>query len=153
MNNELNQQISYTVDVKSTLQLDIVSAERSIFSGRAKMVIVTGDQGEIGILPGHTQLLAALKPGQIRYVTPEGKEEFLYVSGGFVEVQPDIVTVLADTILRAVEIDEERAIEAKEKAEKILASKGHKVDDYTAALIELSKALAQLRVKRRRGGK
>lgn len=153
MNNELNQHIGHVIEEKSTLQLDIVSAERSIFSGRAKMVIVTGKQGEIGILPGHTQLLASLKPGQIRYVTVEGKEEFLYVSGGFVEVQPDVVTVLADTILRAVEIDEERAIEAKEKAEKILASKGHKVDDYTAALIELSKAIAQLRVKHRRGGK
>ncbi len=153
MNNELNQQISQVVEGKSTLQLDIVSAERSIFSGHAKMVIVTGERGEIGILPGHTQLLASLKPGQIRYVTPEGKEEFLYVSGGFVEVQPEVVTVLADTILRATEIDEERATEAKEKAEKILASKGHKVDDYTAALIELSKALAQLRVARRRGGR
>ncbi len=150
MSDNLNQQIDQVRDLKSTLQLDIVSAERSIFSGRAKMVILTGEEGEIGILPGHTQLLAALKPGQIRYLTTEGKEEFLYVSGGFVEVQPEVVTVLADTILRAAEIDEERALEAKEKAEKILASKGGKIDDYTAALIELSKAIAQLRVARKR---
>lgn len=150
MSEELSQHIDNTRDLKSTMLLDIVSAERSIFSGKVKMAILTGEEGEIGIMPGHTQLLAKLKPGEIRYVTPEGKEEFLYVSGGFVEVQPYVTTVLADTILRAAEIDEERAIEAKEQAEKILANKKQKPDEYTAALIELSKALAQLRVLRKK---
>jgi len=150
---ELNRHAEDARDLKSTLQLDVVSVERSIFSGRAKMVIVTGKEGQIGILPGHTQLLAELQPGQVRYVTPEGKEEFLYVSGGFAEVQPDSVTVLADTVLRADEVDEERALEAKKQAEAELAKKGKSSDEYAKALIELTQAIAQLRVVRKVAGR
>lgn len=134
---------------KNMLQVDIVSAERSIFSGLAKMVVISGEEGELGILPGHAQLLTSAKPGQVHITTPEGKEEFYYISGGFLEVQPDTVSILADTVLRAAEVDKERALEAKAKAEQFLARKGQRVDDYTAALIELSKAIAQLRIIRR----
>ena len=130
-----------------TLQVDIVSVEREIFSGRAKMVVVSGEEGDVGILPGHAQLLTMLKPGEIRLVALDSSEEYFYISGGFLEVQPEIVTVLADTVLRAADVDEELALEAKAKAEEILKSKQY--DNYTAALIELTKALAQLRVARK----
>jgi F-type H+-transporting ATPase subunit epsilon len=127
-----------------TVQADIISAEESIFSGKVAMIVVSGEEGELGIMPGHMPLLTAIKPGQIKFINDEGKEEYFYISGGFLEVQPDIVTILADTVIRADNIDRERAEEAKKKAEQILASK--KLDDYTAALIELNKALAQLRI-------
>jgi len=130
-----------------TLAVDIVSAEKSIYSGRAKMVIASGEAGEMGILPGHTQLLSAIKPGEVRLVDLAGHETSFYVSGGFIEVQPHIVTILADTVMRAEEIDEERALEAKEHAEKVLASKA--TDDYAAALAELSKAIAQIRLAKK----
>ena len=137
--------------LKDTLQVEIVSAEESIYSGRAKMVIVTGHDGELGIMPGHAQLLTTVQPGQIRLIKPDGEEDYYYVSGGFLEVEPEVVTVLADTVLRAKDIDAERAKEAQEKAKKRLAEKHLKLDDYTAALIELTKAMAQLRVARKRG--
>jgi len=127
-----------------TVQVDIISAEETIYSGLAAMIVVSGEEGELGIMPGHMPLLTAIKPGQIKLVTPDNKEEYYYVSGGFLEVQPDVVTILADTVIRADNIDRERAREAKKKAEQILATK--KLDDYTAALIELNKALAQLRI-------
>jgi len=126
-----------------TVHLDIVSAEAEIFSGLTEMISVTGVLGELGIMPGHTPLLTMIKPGQISTRLQGGKEEVYYVSGGMLEVQPDKVTILADTITRATEIDEAAAIEAKEKAEKILAEKKTEVD-YTAALAQLSQAMAQL---------
>jgi F-type H+-transporting ATPase subunit epsilon len=130
-----------------TLQVEIVSAEKQIFSGRAKMVVVCGKEGEVGILPGHTQLLTMLKPGEIRLVDLDGSENYYYISGGFLEVQPDVVTVLADTALRADDVDEELALEAKSKAEKML--KTAPADQYTIALAELAKALAQLKVAKK----
>jgi F-type H+-transporting ATPase subunit epsilon len=130
-----------------TVHVDIVTAESAVFSGRAKLVVVTGEQGELGILPGHTPLLTKIKPGHVRLVKKEDSEEEYYISGGFLEVQPDHVTILADTIVRADEIDEERALAAKKAAEEVIIHR--KIDHYTAALIELSKALAQLRILRR----
>ncbi len=127
-----------------TMHLDIVSAEANIFSGLVEMVVATGAMGELGILPGHTQLLTALKPGLIRATKQGGEEEVFYVDGGFLEVQPTIVTVLADTAARAADLDEVAALAAKERAEKILASKTAEVE-YSQALGELAEAAAQLR--------
>lgn len=127
-----------------TIQVDIASAEKAIFSGKMRMVVATGEEGEIGILPGHVPLLTMIKPGQIRLINLDGSEEPFYVSGGFLEVQPDKVTILADTVIRAEDIDEKRALEAKANAEEILASK--KLDHYTKALAELSQAMAQISV-------
>ena len=131
-----------------TLQLDIVSVEGSIFSGRAKMVVVSAYQGEVGILPGHTQMLSTVQPGEVRLIKQDGSEEYYYISGGFLEVQPETVTILADTIIRAEDIDEQLAVEAKGKAMEALATK--KYGDYTTALIELTRAIAQLRVARKK---
>ena len=127
-----------------TIQVDITSAEKAIFSGKMRMVVATGEEGEIGILPGHIPLLTTIKPGQIRLINNTGVEETFYISGGFLEIQPDQVTILADTVIRAEDIDEKRALEAKEKAEEILARK--QLDHYTKALAELSQAMAQISV-------
>ena len=144
----LKKQIEHPKMLADTLQVDIVSAEREIFSGRAKVVIASGEEGDLGIFPGHSPLLSALKPGQIRLIAKDGSEEYYYVSGGFMEVQPYVVTILADTVLRATEIDEEQALQAKERAEKKIETKQY--DDYNAALIELTKAIAQINVARKR---
>ena len=98
-----------------TTHVDIVSAEKSIFSGEAEMVIVPGELGEIGVIPGHAPLLTVLQPGDIRLIRPGGLEEVYYVSGGMLEVQPYVVTVLADEVIRAEEINEEAALAAKAK--------------------------------------
>ncbi len=127
-----------------TVHLDIVSAETQIFSGLVEMVVATGELGELGILPGHTPLLTTLKPGFIRIVKQGGAEEVFYISGGMLEVQPDIITVLADTALRAVDIDEKAALEAKQRAEKALEGKKAEFE-YSAAMTELAEAVAQLR--------
>lgn len=128
-----------------TLRLDIVSAEEAIFSGEAEMVYVTGEMGELGIAPGHTQLLTALKPGEVRALLPNQKEEeIFYISSGMLEVQPYIVTVLADTAVRAHDIDEAAALEAKERAERAISEKATEVD-FAKASAELAEALAQLR--------
>ena len=100
-----------------TVHCDIVSAEEAIFSGLVEIVVATGESGELGILPHHTPLLTALVPGPIRVKKQNGEEEIFYISGGFLEVQPDSVTVLADTALRADNIDEAAALEAKKHAE------------------------------------
>lgn len=127
-----------------TLHLDIVSAEASIFSGRAEVVVATGKMGELGIYPGHTPLLTGLKPGMIRAQLQGGKEEVFYVSGGMLEVQPETVTVLADMALHATDIDEAAALEAKERAEKMMQDK--KADfEYSRAVVELAEAAAQIR--------
>ncbi|MBN1684381.1 MAG: F0F1 ATP synthase subunit epsilon [Gammaproteobacteria bacterium] len=135
---------------RKTFQLDIVNAEESIYSGKAKMVIVTGELGELGILPDHTPLLSGIKPGQVRLIDTNDKESSYYISGGFIEVQYNVVTILADTVIRAEDIDEQRALEAKERAEKALLG-AKKLDDYyNTMVVELAKAVAQLRVARSR---
>lgn len=128
----------------ATLRLDIVSAEKSIFSGEVATVFATGDMGELGIMPGHTPLVTSLKSGDIRAVLPDQAEEVFYVKGGLLEVQPYIVTVLADTIVRAKDIDESAALEAKTKAEQALSEKGTEVD-FARASSELAEAIAQIR--------
>ena len=131
-----------------TLRLDIVSAEQEIFSGQAKMVFVTGIAGELGIAPGHAPLLTALKAGNIRATLPNDEEVIFYVSSGMLEVQPYVVTILADTVVRAADIDEAAAIEAKERAEKMLAEKVSEID-FAKANVELAEAVAQIQAARK----
>lgn len=127
-----------------TMQLDIVSAERSLFQGVVKFISVTGGIGELGISPGHTALITDLKPGQVRIESAEGKSEVFYISGGMLEVQPDIVTILADTAVRAGDLDEAAAKAAIEHAEKMLNERKAGIE-YSTALTELAEATAQLR--------
>ena len=138
------------------MQIEIVSAEVSIFSGEATHIIVTGLLGELGIYPGHTQLLTALKPGPVRIIKPDGEDEILYISGGILEVQPQLVSILADTVIRAADLDEMAALEAKEHAEKALIDKQSDID-YAKATVELAQAVAQLqaisKLKKRLTGK
>ena len=127
-----------------TIHCDIVSAEEAIFSGLVEMVVATGESGELGILPHHTALLTALEPGPVRVKKQNGEEEIFYVSGGFLEVQPDSVTVLADTALRADNIDEAAALEAKKHAEQALENQSGDFD-YSRAASQLAEAAAQIR--------
>jgi len=127
-----------------TLHIDIVSAEEEIFSGEAEQVIASGAAGELGIMPGHTALLTRLKPGEITLVNG-GENELFYISGGMLEVQPHLVTVLADTVIRAGDLDEMKAMQAKERSEKALKDK-HSEIDFVRASAELAEAMAQLRV-------
>lgn len=127
-----------------TFHLDIVSAEASIFSGRVANLSATGSLGELGIFPGHTPLLTSLKPGFVRMLKQNGEEEVFYISGGILEVQPAIVTVLADTAVRADHLDEVAAVEAKERAEKHLQKKTSEFE-YSQAMGELAEAAGQLR--------
>jgi F-type H+-transporting ATPase subunit epsilon len=126
-----------------SVHVDIVSAEARIFSGLAEMVCAPAVMGEVGILPRHAPFLTQLKPGEVRLTLPEGKQEFFYVSGGLLEVQPHLVTVLADTALRAHDLDEAAALEAKQRAEKMLSDRQSDVD-YARAQAELVEAMAQL---------
>jgi len=132
----------------SILRLDIVSAEKQIFSGEVEMVLVTGDEGELGIAPGHSQLLTTLQPGYVRALLPGKEEEIFYISGGMLEVQPYIVSVLADTAMRAADIDEAAALAAKEQAEKALAGKISAMD-LAKATAELAEISAQIRAIQR----
>lgn len=125
------------------LQLDIVSAEKQIFSGEVEMIFVTGEEGELGIAPGHSQLLTRMRPGHVRAIMPNKEEEIFYISGGMLEVQPYITTVLADTAIRASDIDEAAAVAAKEKAEKVLAGKISAID-MARATTELAELVAQI---------
>src|SRR3989338_1699244 len=125
----------------STLRLDIVSAEEQIFSEEAKMVFVTGELGELGIAPGHSPLITSLKPGNVRALLKNDEEEVFYFKGGMLEVQPFVVTVLADTVVRAHDIDEAAALEAKERAEKMLEEKLTDVV-FAKATADLAEALA-----------
>lgn len=127
-----------------TLHIDIVSAEKEIYSGDVEQVIASGEAGELGIMPGHTALLTKLKPGEITLIK-NGEADLFYVSSGILEVQPHLVTVLADTVARASDLDEMKAIEAKEHAEKVLKDKQNDID-FTRASAELAEAMAQLRV-------
>lgn len=126
-----------------TLHVDIVSAEKQIFSGTAEMVSATGELGELGILPRHSQMLTRLRPGQVRVKLLHGEEQVFYVSGGLLEVQPHTVTVLADTAERAADLDEAKAIEAKRRAEETLASRSDEIS-LARAQAELAEAVAQL---------
>jgi len=127
-----------------TVHCDIVSAEEKIFSGRVEMVIVSGALGDLGIAPGHTPLLTQLKPGPIRLILQNGEEEIFYASGGYVEVQPHLVSVLSDTALRADDVNEAAALEAKKLAEQAMSEQNSEIDHAMAA-IQLAEAMAQLR--------
>jgi len=126
-----------------TMHVDIVSAEEEIFSGSARMLFASAVMGEVGILPRHAPLLTQLRPGEVRVQTPEGNEEFYYVSGGMLEVQPHTVTVLADTAIRAKDLDEASALQAKQAAEQALQDRKSELD-YAKAQAELAEAVAQL---------
>ena len=127
-----------------TMHLDIVSAEREIFSGVVEMVVAMGELGEVGIVPGHAPFLTLLKPGEICVTHLGGKQDIYYVSGGMLEVQPHCATVLADTVERAEEIDEAAALAAKARAEETIANKDATLD-YSKAIAELACAVAQIR--------
>lgn len=130
---------------KNTIHVDIVSAEGEIFSGEATMVFAPASEGDIGVAPRHAPLLSLLKPGEVRVQTPEGTEQHFFVGGGAIEVQPSKVTVLADTALRAKDIDEAAALAAKQRAEEALRDRpGHITQ--AEALAELARAAAQLKI-------
>lgn len=127
------------------VHVDVVSAEESIFSGEAEFAVFPGEAGELGIMPRHTALLTRIKPGTVRLKVPNSDEfETVYVSGGLLEVQPDSITVLADTAIRAADIDEAKALEAKRRAEEALKNRSSEID-YAAAEAELAEAIAQLK--------
>ena len=127
-----------------TIHIHIVSAESEIFSGTANMVFAPAEMGEVGIAPRHTPLLTRLKPGEVRVQMDGQDEQFFYVSGGMLEIQPHVVTVLADTAIRATDLDEAAAIQAKERAERAMDDKQSDFD-YAKAQAELAEAVAQLR--------
>lgn len=127
-----------------SVHCDIVSAEEEIFSGRVEMVIAAGLEGDLGVAPGHAPLLSALKPGPIRVIKQGGEEEVFYVSGGYLEVQPNVVTILSDSAQRAADMDEAAALEAKQEAEKALANQSGDFD-YSKAASQLAEAAARLR--------
>lgn len=127
-----------------TVRVDIVSAEGAIHSGPATMVYATAEMGEVGIAPRHTAFISRLRPGDVRVENGQGEQEHFYVSGGMLEVQPHLITVLADTAIRARDLDEAAALEAKRRAEDALA--GHAAEfEYAKAQAELAEAVAQLR--------
>jgi F-type H+-transporting ATPase subunit epsilon len=128
-----------------TVHVDVVSAEEQIFSGLAEVVVVPGEMGELGIYPRHTALMTRIKPGAVRIKRPDQEqEELIYVSGGMLEVQPSVVTILADTAIRGTDLDEARALEAKQAAEEAMMNRTSDID-YAAAQAELAEAIAQLR--------
>ncbi len=128
-----------------TVHVDVVSAEEQIFSGLAEFVVVPGEMGELGIYPRHTALLTRIKPGALRIKQPDQEQEVLvYVSGGMLEIQPNVVTVLADTAIRGADLDEARALEAKQAAEEAMKNRTSDID-YAQAQAELAEAIAQLR--------
>jgi F-type H+-transporting ATPase subunit epsilon len=127
-----------------TVHVDVVSAEESIFSGLAEVVVVPGEMGELGIYPRHTALMTRIKPGSVRIKRPDQEqEELIYVSGGMLEVQPNVVTILADTAIRGADLDEARALEAKQAAEEAIKNRTADID-YAQAQAELAEAIAQL---------
>ncbi|WP_126447497.1 F0F1 ATP synthase subunit epsilon [Sulfuricystis multivorans] len=127
-----------------TVHVDVVSAEESIFSGLAEFVVLPGEAGELGILPGHMPLMTRIKPGAVRLKIPnQSEEELIFVAGGVLEVQPGLVTVLADTAIRGKDLDEAKALEAKKRAEEAMANKNAEMD-FARAQAELAEAVAQL---------
>ncbi len=128
-----------------TMKLNIVSAEKEIFSNLAEMVIVPGDMGDLGILPQHSQLLSTLKAGEVIITEQGGKQESIYISGGLLEVQPHVVTILSDTALRAGDLDEYAAQAAKQRAEEVLKDQDAEMD-FAVAEAQLAEAIAQLKL-------
>ncbi len=127
-----------------TIHVDIVSAEAAIYSGLAEFVVVPAEMGEVGIYPRHTPLLTRIKPGSVRIKPAEKDEEdLIYVSGGILEVQPGVVTILSDTALRGADLDEARALESKRQAEEAMRNRSSSMD-YARAQAELAEAVAQL---------
>ncbi|MBU1664342.1 MAG: F0F1 ATP synthase subunit epsilon [Gammaproteobacteria bacterium] len=127
-----------------TLHVDIVSAEASIYSGLAEFVVIPAEMGEVGIYPRHTPLLTRIKAGSVRIKSPDkAEEDLIYVSGGILEVQPGVVTILSDTAIRGHDLDEARALEAKSKAEEVMRNRTSAMD-YAQAQAELAEAVAQL---------
>ena len=127
-----------------TVHVDVVSAEASIYSGLAEVVVVPGEMGELGIYPRHTALMTRVKPGSVRIKVPDQAEEVLiYVSGGMLEVQPNVVTILADTAIRGHDLDEARSLAAKQAAEEAMKNRVSDID-YAQAQAELAEAIAQL---------
>ena len=138
-----------------TIHCDIVSAEEEIFSGLVEMLVATGSEGELGVTYGHAPLLSALVPGPVRIVTQNGDEQVYYVSGGFLEVQPGVVSILADTAIRADDVDEAAAEEARKEAEQAIANQTGDFDygRASAQLAEAAAQLAALRKMRNRSGR
>ncbi|MGI1679480.1 MAG: F0F1 ATP synthase subunit epsilon [Cellvibrionaceae bacterium] len=138
-----------------TIHCDIVSAEEELFSGLVEMLVVNGTEGEVGVSYGHAPLLTGLKPGPVRIIKSGGEEEIYYLSGGHLEVQPHLVSILADTALRADDIDEAAALEAKNQAEQDLNNQSSEFD-FSKAAAQLAESVAQLRTLqaiRRKAGK
>jgi len=132
-----------------TIHVDVVSAEESIFAGLAEFVVLPGETGELGILPGHTQLMTRIRPGTVRLKLPDrADEELIFVAGGMLEVQPNCVTVLADTAIRGHDLDEAKALEAKKQAEEALRNRSSEME-YAKAEAELASAIAQLQAIQR----
>ncbi len=132
----------------TTVHCSIVSAEQEIFSGLVEMVVANASEGELGILPGHTPLLSGVKPGPVRLILDGGEEQVFFASGGFIEVQPTSITILADTALRADDIDEAAAQEAQAKAERELADNRSEID-YGRVQSEVAEQAAMLRTIRK----
>jgi F-type H+-transporting ATPase subunit epsilon len=132
----------------STIRCDIVSAENEIFHGDVQMVVVTGEMGELGIAPRHAPLITRLKPGYVRVTLANGEQQEFYISGGILEVQPQVVSVLSDTAIRAADLDEAKAKSAKEEAERILANRGEAME-IAEAQTRLAEAMAQLQALER----
>ena len=132
----------------NTIRVDVVSAEELIFSGEAKFVALPGESGELGILPKHTPLITRIKPGAVRIETADGREEFVFVAGGLLEVQPDCVTVLSDTAVRGQDLDEQKANEAKLAAEEALKNAKSELD-FARASSELAIMAAQIAALRK----
>ena len=132
-----------------TIQVDVVSAEEQIYSGEAEFVVLPGIEGELGVYPRHTPLFTQIRPGAVRIKVPDkAEEEFVFVQGGFLEVQPTRVTVLADTAIRAHDLDEAKAIEAKRRAEEAMSNQDSE-ENLASAQAELSAALAQIEAIRK----
>ena len=132
----------------STVLCTIVSAEQEIYSGQVEMVVATGTIGELGIMPGHTPLLTGVKPGPVRLLIEGGNEEIFFASGGYIEVQPGAVTILADTALRADDIDESAALAAQQKAEQEQGDQNPDID-FARVLADLQEQAAMLRTVRK----
>lgn len=135
-----------------TIHCDVVSAEEEIFSGRVTMVVATGTLGELGIMPGHAPLLTGIKPGPVRLMFNNGETQTIFASGGYLEVQPEVVTILADTAVRAEDLDEAAAQRAIEEAERAMEDQSSDFE-YSMAAAQLAEAAAQLRVLRMRKGR
>jgi len=127
----------------STIHIDVVSAEELIFSGEAKFVSLPGESGELGILPGHIPLITRIQPGPVRIEKTDGTDEFVFVAGGILEIQPKCITVLADTAIRGIDLDEAKSLEAKKRAEENMANRQSDID-FARAQSEFAIAAAEL---------